>query len=172
MPSDDLFATLHLLVCESAGATLTDDFRPLSPLQSVAFFEAVDVDTVLRKEVDMDCVTPSQPQAIPHGKILTMAALVEDDVKLAPSKRARSRPTLLHAWEPFDTAPPPPPTKVTESGVSGGGSHDSDAPSKAKKTKGAATGKGDSKKRVRGKKSEVRGGWMAKLDEHQPMLPA
>ena len=35
--------------------------------QSVAFFEAVDVDTVLRKEVFLDCVTPSHPEPIPPG---------------------------------------------------------------------------------------------------------
>jgi len=36
--------------------------------QSVAFFSAVDVDTVLRKEVTMDCVTPSSPEPIPAGQ--------------------------------------------------------------------------------------------------------
>lgn len=35
--------------------------------QSCAFFSAVDIDHVLRKEVNMDCVTPSQPVPIPHG---------------------------------------------------------------------------------------------------------
>lgn len=38
--------------------------------QGVAFFSAVDVDKVLRKEVDMPCVTPSQPVAIPPGESL------------------------------------------------------------------------------------------------------
>ncbi|KAG5651095.1 hypothetical protein H0H81_009871 [Sphagnurus paluster] len=38
--------------------------------QGVAFFSAVDVDTVLRKEVDMPCVTPSQPVPIPPGESL------------------------------------------------------------------------------------------------------
>lgn len=32
--------------------------------QSVAFFSAVDVDQVLRKEVTMDCVTPSNPTGL------------------------------------------------------------------------------------------------------------
>jgi len=36
--------------------------------QGVAFFSAVDVDKVLRKEVDMPCVTPSQPIPIPPGE--------------------------------------------------------------------------------------------------------
>ncbi|KAJ3910517.1 gamma DNA-directed DNA polymerase [Lentinula edodes] len=38
--------------------------------QGVAFFSAVDVDGVLRKEVDMTCVTPSQPIPIPPGESL------------------------------------------------------------------------------------------------------
>jgi DNA polymerase gamma 1 len=38
--------------------------------QGVAFFSAVDVDHVLRKEVDMPCVTPSQPVPIPSGESL------------------------------------------------------------------------------------------------------
>ncbi|EOD53147.1 putative dna polymerase gamma protein [Neofusicoccum parvum UCRNP2] len=33
--------------------------------QACAFFSAVDIDHVLRKEVDMDCVTPSHPTPIP-----------------------------------------------------------------------------------------------------------
>lgn len=36
-------------------------------LQSCAWFSAVDIDHVLRKEVNMDCITPSQPEPIPHG---------------------------------------------------------------------------------------------------------
>ena len=38
--------------------------------QNCAFFSAVDVDRVMRKEVDMDCITPSNPNAIPHGESL------------------------------------------------------------------------------------------------------
>jgi DNA polymerase gamma 1 len=40
--------------------------------QGVAFFSAVDVDSVLRKEVDMSCVTPSQPKPIPPGESLSI----------------------------------------------------------------------------------------------------
>lgn len=36
-------------------------------LQSVAFFSAVDVDLCLRKEVTMDCRTPSNPHGLTHG---------------------------------------------------------------------------------------------------------
>jgi DNA polymerase gamma 1 len=44
--------------------------------QACAFFSAVDVDAVLRKEVDMDCVTPSHPRAIPPGESLGIADLL------------------------------------------------------------------------------------------------
>ncbi|KAF2015105.1 DNA polymeras-like protein gamma [Aaosphaeria arxii CBS 175.79] len=45
--------------------------------QSCAYFSAVDVDHVLRKEVDMDCVTPSHKDKIPHGESLDIMALLE-----------------------------------------------------------------------------------------------
>jgi DNA polymerase gamma 1 len=41
--------------------------------QGVAFFSAVDVDKVLRKEVDMPCVTPSHPDPIPPGESLDIS---------------------------------------------------------------------------------------------------
>lgn len=44
---------------------------------SVGFFSAVDVDFVLRKEVDMDCVTPSQPTPLPHGESLDMKGVLD-----------------------------------------------------------------------------------------------
>ncbi|KXX80480.1 DNA polymerase gamma, mitochondrial [Madurella mycetomatis] len=45
--------------------------------QSCAFFSAVDIDSVLRKEVDMDCITPSNPVAIPPGESIDITALLE-----------------------------------------------------------------------------------------------
>ena len=45
--------------------------------QSVAFFSAVDVDHVLRKEVTLDCVTPSQPTPIPPGRSVTFEDAVQ-----------------------------------------------------------------------------------------------
>ncbi|RFU73422.1 dna polymerase gamma [Trichoderma arundinaceum] len=45
--------------------------------QSCAFFSAVDIDHVLRKEVDMDCVTPSHPTPIPHGESLDIQTLLD-----------------------------------------------------------------------------------------------
>ncbi len=45
--------------------------------QSCAFFSAVDIDRVLRKEVDMDCITPSNPTPIPPGETVDISALLE-----------------------------------------------------------------------------------------------
>lgn len=45
--------------------------------QACAYFSAVDIDHVLRKEVDMDCVTPSHPEKIPHGESLDITQLLE-----------------------------------------------------------------------------------------------
>ncbi|KAG8887539.1 DNA-directed DNA polymerase gamma mip1 [Tulasnella sp. 332] len=45
--------------------------------QSVAFFSAVDVDKVLRKEVDMPCITPSQPVPIPPGQKLDILEVLK-----------------------------------------------------------------------------------------------
>ncbi|KAI9167444.1 DNA polymerase gamma [Paramyrothecium foliicola] len=55
--------------------------------QSCAYFSAVDIDTVLRKEVDMDCITPSHPTAIPPGESLDIVALLEkgSEAQLDPS---------------------------------------------------------------------------------------
>ncbi|KAL3486658.1 DNA polymerase family A-domain-containing protein [Aspergillus germanicus] len=55
--------------------------------QSCAYFSQVDIDHVLRKEVDMDCVTPSHPQKIPHGESLDIVQLLNkgDEARLDPS---------------------------------------------------------------------------------------
>ncbi|KAJ3558944.1 hypothetical protein NM688_g630 [Phlebia brevispora] len=45
--------------------------------QGVAFFAAVDVDKVLRKEVDMPCITPSHPDPIPPGESLDIGKVLE-----------------------------------------------------------------------------------------------
>ncbi|KAK5683982.1 DNA-directed DNA polymerase gamma mip1 [Elasticomyces elasticus] len=44
--------------------------------QGCAYFSAVDVDHVLRKEVDMTCVTPSHPEVIPPGESLGIEELL------------------------------------------------------------------------------------------------
>jgi len=43
----------------------------------VAFFSCVDVDHVFRKEVFMDCLTPTQLEPIPHGKSLTIEDVLD-----------------------------------------------------------------------------------------------
>ena len=45
--------------------------------QSCAYFSAVDIDHVLRKEVDMPCVTPSHPDPIPPGESIDIMNLLE-----------------------------------------------------------------------------------------------
>jgi DNA polymerase gamma 1 len=45
--------------------------------QGVAFFSAVDVDHVLRKEVFMSCETPSHPSSIPPGESLDIYQLLK-----------------------------------------------------------------------------------------------
>lgn len=45
--------------------------------QGVAWFSAVDVDKVLRKEVDMPCITPSHPDPIAPGESLDIAQILE-----------------------------------------------------------------------------------------------
>lgn len=63
--------------------------------QSCAYFSAVDIDHVLRKEVDMDCITPSHPHKIPHGETLDISKLLDMDQKafLDPSITPTSQPT-------------------------------------------------------------------------------
>ncbi|KAK0563397.1 DNA-directed DNA polymerase gamma mip1 [Tilletia horrida] len=45
--------------------------------QSCAFFAQVDIDHVLRKEVDDPCVTPSHPDPIPNGQALDIDGILE-----------------------------------------------------------------------------------------------
>lgn len=63
--------------------------------QSCAYFSAVDIDHVLRKEVDMDCITPSHPHKIPHGETLDISQLLDKDQAafLDPSITPLSPPT-------------------------------------------------------------------------------
>ncbi|KAF3280125.1 DNA-directed DNA polymerase gamma mip1 [Orbilia oligospora] len=53
--------------------------------QSCAFFSAVDIDNVLRKEVDMDCITPSNPDQIPPGESVDIEGLIaKEEARLSP----------------------------------------------------------------------------------------
>ena len=47
------------------------------PLQNAAFFSAVDLDHVMRKEVDMDCVTPSNTNPIKPGESQTIYQVLD-----------------------------------------------------------------------------------------------
>lgn len=49
----------------------------------VAFFSAVDVDHVLRKEVNLDCITPSHPNPIESGYSMDIYELVKKCTSLA-----------------------------------------------------------------------------------------
>lgn len=64
--------------------------------QSCAYFSAVDIDHVLRKEVDMDCVTPSHPNKIPHGESLDINQLLDKGIEsyLDPSIVPHEAPSL------------------------------------------------------------------------------
>ncbi|KAI9734487.1 MAG: DNA-directed DNA polymerase gamma mip1 [Claussenomyces sp. TS43310] len=66
--------------------------------QSCAYFSAVDIDHVLRKEVDMDCITPSHPDKIPHGESLDMMQLLQKGElsKLDPSVVPINAPELQY----------------------------------------------------------------------------
>nr|POE85069.1 dna polymerase gamma, mitochondrial [Quercus suber] len=65
--------------------------------QSCAYFSAVDIDHVLRKEVDMDCVTPSHRDPILPGESLDMLQL------LAKGHKALLDPRI----QPADDCPHP-----------------------------------------------------------------
>jgi DNA polymerase gamma 1 len=71
----------------------------------IAFFEAVDIDTVLRKEVHMDCITPSHPTPIPHGRAVDMYdCYVTTGARLSPPRahgHASQHPSLLPGWDSF-----------------------------------------------------------------------
>ncbi|KAI1632837.1 DNA polymerase gamma [Biscogniauxia mediterranea] len=62
--------------------------------QACAFFSAIDIDHVLRKEVDLNCVTPSHPDPIPPGESIDIMQLLDKgeaaylDPKIVPEKYA------------------------------------------------------------------------------------
>ncbi|KAL2830031.1 DNA polymerase family A-domain-containing protein [Aspergillus cavernicola] len=74
--------------------------------QSCAYFSQVDIDHVLRKEVDMDCVTPSHPHKIPHGESLDILQLLakNDKARLDPAITPNSPPSPeKYTYTPRDT---------------------------------------------------------------------
>lgn len=56
--------------------------------QSCAYFSAIDIDHVLRKEVDMECITPSHTDPIAPGESIDITAL------LAKGKEAKLDPKI------------------------------------------------------------------------------
>ncbi|GMM59090.1 DNA-directed DNA polymerase gamma [Maudiozyma humilis] len=82
------------IFCEQMGI---DDLP-----QNCAFFSAVDIDTVLRKEVDMDCITPSNPNAIPHGESLDIQTLLS----IPESKLGHGRDSIDASSFPFERREP------------------------------------------------------------------
>ena len=66
--------------------------------QCCAYFSAVDIDHVLRKEVNMDCVTPSHPNKIPHGESLDINQL------LAKGEEACLDPNVVPKDGPIDVS--------------------------------------------------------------------
>ncbi len=69
--------------------------------QNVAFFSAVDVDHVLRKEVDMPCLTPSNTNAIEPGKAYsiydTVRVLQKEDPDALENVFRRELPSVAMA---------------------------------------------------------------------------
>jgi DNA polymerase gamma 1 len=71
--------------------------------QSCAFFSAVDIDHVLRKEVDMDCITPSHKEAISPGQSMDIAALLDKgseamlDQAIVPAQHAPMLDDIAYA---------------------------------------------------------------------------
>lgn len=65
--------------------------------QSCAFFSAIDVDHVLRKEVDMDCITPSHLTPLPPGESLDISKLLDKgqqaflDPEIVPEEHSAPR---------------------------------------------------------------------------------
>lgn len=57
------------IFCEQMGI---DDLP-----QNCAFFSLVDIDHIMRKEVDMDCITPSNPVPAPSGETIDMRQLLK-----------------------------------------------------------------------------------------------
>ncbi|EPS44568.1 hypothetical protein H072_1479 [Dactylellina haptotyla CBS 200.50] len=60
--------------------------------QSCAFFSAVDIDHVLRKEVDLDCVTPSNPIPIAPGESVDITQLLANPDAQLPIGQERTPP--------------------------------------------------------------------------------
>ena len=69
--------------------------------QACAYFSGVDIDHVLRKEVNMDCVTPSHPEKIPNGESLDINQLLMkgEEAWLDAAIEPESGPIDLNKYE-------------------------------------------------------------------------
>ncbi|ORX72349.1 hypothetical protein DL89DRAFT_282428 [Linderina pennispora] len=74
--------------------------------QSVAFFSAIDVDHVLRKEVDMECITPTNPTPIPPGTSLGISEILDmtNGGQLDTPKESTAEPSVLSQPMPLPSA--------------------------------------------------------------------
>jgi hypothetical protein len=64
----------------------------------VAFFSSVDLDHVMRKEVDMDCITPSQPEKIPHGQ---RSDIYDTVARTGGKLEPKTIEELSFGWQPY-----------------------------------------------------------------------
>lgn len=67
--------------------------------ESVAFFSLVDLDKVLRKEVDENCVTPSNPEPLSPGTALDIKQLTEKCNSLGPPNMAKIKEFMQMPFE-------------------------------------------------------------------------
>lgn len=73
--------------------------------QGVTFFSAVDIDRYLRKEVDMPCITPSQPVPLPKGESLDIDSLLKvthGDLGVAGDEQELGPVTVTQVTPPPD----------------------------------------------------------------------
>lgn len=83
-------------------AMFCEQLRILELPQSCAFFSEVDIDHVLRKEVLLDCVTPSHPDPIPAGNSYDMVSLMKalDAKDVLKTKSSASKTASSVAFSP------------------------------------------------------------------------
>ncbi|KAK3322298.1 DNA polymerase family A-domain-containing protein [Apodospora peruviana] len=90
--------------------------------QSCAFFSTIDIDRVLRKEVDMDCVTPSNPVAIPPGESIDIVGLLEMGDKARLDLNVVPDPSLAPRLEGIQYTPRKPVMQALHEDADGGSS--------------------------------------------------
>ncbi|CAN6668488.1 DNA polymerase gamma [Trichomonascus vanleenenianus] len=79
--------------------------------QSVAFFSLVDIDSVMRKEVDLECITPSHPNPIPPGEALDINTLLK---KTSALREPRKKETLDFDYDTIKYIPQGQTSFITE----------------------------------------------------------